>query len=698
MIVRKLFLKNIRSYEEAELVFPEGSILLAGDVGSGKTTLLLAIEYALFGLQPGQRGSALLRNGADEGEVALTCTIGEQTVLIERSLKRDTKGVSNEYAAVTINGSKEECSITELKTKILALLGYPEEFIKKNNVLYKYTIYTPQEHMKQIILEDPETRLSILRHIFGINKYKRMRENLALYLTFSKDELKIVQAEIRLFERYTEERKQNLLEQASLEQKILSEQRKLEEKKREHQRIEKELLELESKEEEKAIFDKEREKAQIVLGTKKETLMVLTRERARLQALLKEAIPFDIHKYASLISTLIESKTQEEVLVTKVGACKAEQASLELQKKQQSERKEKVFKLNHCPTCLQDVPSAHKHNILNEAETTLVSVGRKLQECVQIRKEAEEALVRQRAHTRRLEEEKAKADALRTKEALYIESKSKCTEIEKTLELLAKDIAFLTEHVLHLKESAASFAKFALLYTKKEQELRQALAEERTIDVLLAGYLKERALRAAALEKIEQALRTQKKLEEKAQQLSVKIDWLTGPFTAIIETIERQVLLNIRREFSKLLQQWFYSIAGEGFTVELDENFTPLIVHKGIEMEYGFLSGGERTALALAYRLALTTIINSLISTINTREIVILDEPTDGFSEYQIDKMREVLKEVACKQLILVSHEQKMEGFVDHVIRVTKAQGLSTIHETSSDLPQVLNTVQTQLF
>ncbi|MSS75286.1 hypothetical protein EXS73_03705 [Candidatus Pacearchaeota archaeon] len=111
-------------------------------------------------------------------------------------------------------------------------------------------------------------------------------------------------------------------------------------------------------------------------------------------------------------------------------------------------------------------------------------------------------------------------------------------------------------------------------------------------------------------------------------------------------------------------------------------------------MEYAFLSGGERTALALAYRLALTTVINSLISTINTREIVILDEPTDGFSDYQIDKMREVLKEVACKQLIIVSHEPKMEGFVDHVVRVTKVHGASSIVNEERDPPQVLNTVQ----
>ena len=65
MKFKKLYLKNIRSYEEQEIDFSDGSLLLSGDVGSGKTSILLAIEYALFGLQPGQKGSALLRNNSN---------------------------------------------------------------------------------------------------------------------------------------------------------------------------------------------------------------------------------------------------------------------------------------------------------------------------------------------------------------------------------------------------------------------------------------------------------------------------------------------------------------------------------------------------------------------------------------------------------------------------------------------------------
>ena len=67
------------------------------------------------------------------------------------------------------------------------------------------------------------------------------------------------------------------------------------------------------------------------------------------------------------------------------------------------------------------------------------------------------------------------------------------------------------------------------------------------------------------------------------------------------------------------------------------------------------------------------------MSRIKTRNLVILDEPTDGFSDQQLDKMRDVLNELDVKQLIIVSHEQKIEGFVENVIRFKKEHGISRI-------------------
>lgn len=220
MRFKKIRMKNIRSYTDQELTFPEGSLLLSGDVGSGKTSILLALEYALFGLQPGQKGSSLLKINENLGEVSLELEILGESILIERKLKRTNKGVSNEYAAITIGGKKTESSVTEIKSKIIDLLGYPPEFVKRNNVLYRYTVYSPQEQMKQIILEDSETRLNILRQVFGIDKYKLIKENLAILLYDLKGEVKVLQGEISTLEKDKENIKLRKIDIRELEDKI----------------------------------------------------------------------------------------------------------------------------------------------------------------------------------------------------------------------------------------------------------------------------------------------------------------------------------------------------------------------------------------------------------------------------------------------------------------------------------------------
>ena len=101
MKIKKIILDNIRSYEHQEIDLPDGSTLLSGDIGSGKTTVLLAIEFALFGLQPGQKGSGLLRNGKKEGSIKMTFEIEGKEVTIERTLKKG-KTISQDYCSITI--------------------------------------------------------------------------------------------------------------------------------------------------------------------------------------------------------------------------------------------------------------------------------------------------------------------------------------------------------------------------------------------------------------------------------------------------------------------------------------------------------------------------------------------------------------------------------------------------------------------
>ena len=115
-----------------------------------------------------------------------------------------------------------------------------------------------------------------------------------------------------------------------------------------------------------------------------------------------------------------------------------------------------------------------------------------------------------------------------------------------------------------------------------------------------------------------------------------------------------------------------------GKQAKVDEEFTPVIQQDGIDQDVSYLSGGEKTSIALAYRLALNSIVQK-VSTGMKSNLLILDEPTDGFSKEQLSKVREILDELQSPQIILVSHERELESFADQVIRVAKSNGVSAI-------------------
>ncbi|MCM2326154.1 MAG: AAA family ATPase, partial [Candidatus Woesearchaeota archaeon] len=184
MILVSLRLENIRSYINETISFPQGSVLLSGDIGSGKSTILLAIEFALFGIMRAElSGSSLLRHGCSKGNVELKFKIDDQEYIIKRTLKKTKDSVGQESGFLISNEKKFEGTPIELKAKILQILGYPEDMITSGkSLIYRFTVYTAQEQMKQILFEDKETRLNTLRKAFGIDKYKTIRENSVLLI------------------------------------------------------------------------------------------------------------------------------------------------------------------------------------------------------------------------------------------------------------------------------------------------------------------------------------------------------------------------------------------------------------------------------------------------------------------------------------------------------------------------------------
>ena len=99
MIIKKVALKNIKSYSEDVVEFEEGITSIHGLNGAGKSTVLESIGYALFDSLPYNQAE-FVRKGEKTGEVAITI-IGTDD--IEYTITRKC-GSSQSYSIRDQNG------------------------------------------------------------------------------------------------------------------------------------------------------------------------------------------------------------------------------------------------------------------------------------------------------------------------------------------------------------------------------------------------------------------------------------------------------------------------------------------------------------------------------------------------------------------------------------------------------------------
>ena len=192
MILESIQIENIRSIKSLDLTLPPSSMLFYGDVGSGKSSILKAIEFALFGTltHADLSGESILRRGEIKAKVKLTFTIDSKRYTIIRGLSKNRGGKISQITGTFIDhGASTEIKYapTDLRRIILKLLSYSITRYEKAQKLplFRYTVYTPQEQVKEIILADPEDRFEILKEVFGIEKYESALKN----IEFIKDNL-----------------------------------------------------------------------------------------------------------------------------------------------------------------------------------------------------------------------------------------------------------------------------------------------------------------------------------------------------------------------------------------------------------------------------------------------------------------------------------------------------------------------------
>ena len=672
MILKSLRLENIRSYTEQTVDFPMGITLFEGDIGSGKSTILMAIEFALFGLGS-EKGGALLKAGAKKGLVTLCFEVDGKEYEVCRSLQRKAKGVQQADCSLKTEGTVLHLSASELKEKVLDILAFNEPpDPKAGSVIFRYAIFTPQEEMKAIIWMRADQRLQTLRKAFRIEDYRIALDNSsALAKSIREKSIRLASYASDL-DSYREKHKtlENEIEKCGKELVRLDEKKTYFDKKTTELRKTVEtlqktkdsigkavgevpLLKKEVKDKSGEIVSLENDIQEIALETVK-----LHSEVEKLGSMQQPTTKTDYELKDEL--RLLRAKQQD--IISAQGAIDAKIVDYE------SVEQNKV-----CPTC--DRPADPK-----EFEE---KIKLKKEEKSRATDEASvcETRIGETENLREsLREYQRAQDNLQNLSKQIERNNDRTRQNREKVQKLTEQVKDAQEKLERAEKGVEEFNRISVEAEALSNELNTAERELKNTEINIFGTQKGREAHTNQAKELEIEIQRKERDRKATDRMKEYQMWLEEYLMPTLEVIETQVMMNINQEFNQHFQKWWGMLVEDpSKESRIDEEFTPLVEQDGYEQDYNYLSGGEKTSLALAYRLSLNTIVQKVSAGIKSN-LLILDEPTDGFSKEQLFKIREILDELKCPQVIMVSHEKELESFAHQVMRIEKKNGISQIN------------------
>lgn len=240
------------------------------------------------------------------------------------------------------------------------------------------------------------------------------------------------------------------------------------------------------------------------------------------------------------------------------------------------------------------------------------------------------------------------------------------------------------EEVERIKEEISKFID----ESKIDSELAKAEDEIRRITNELISYEKLRSRNEAIIREKEKNMKAYMKriedLKEKKKErekLARFIDFLRK----IREIFDRD---NLQRELRARAMPVIEMHAKEIFEsfefpftdLRIDDDFNIFVYSNRGEERAEMLSGGQKIALAIAIRIALSKALLSDESSLAMLETFLLDEPTVHLDEVRKRELVEVIKKLNyIPQSIIVTHDREFESSADRIIVVEKKNGVSVL-------------------
>ncbi len=643
MIIKELTLNNIRSHKNTKIEFNKGITVISGRTGCGKSSLFMSIAYALFGSTISLGNNSLLRRRAKEGWVKLKFTNGNDEYEIMRGMKRTGNKILVNADKLWIKKNNNLLPIIsrtkEVNEKILEILNYPTDIKPKE--LFEITCYAKQDEIRKLIELTSGEREKYIDRVLQLSKYELTYENMKQLINKLNNELSLKKGQAENIEFINNQLINKKQEEESIIKSI------------------KEVNELLKNNEEKLIIikkdyeiiNKKRKELELIkekYDSKKGLLNGFQNELIKIKNELKNTEKPTECKLDQLIKEQSKAIGEERNTNIKINDLRKELINFE------------KLKSGKCPLCKQEVSNEHINSVKELIKKQLNELIKKEKELKKIIEELSERIRKERVI-------KELINNLKNKEERLKELETKISEIKK-------EIIILEPSINELKNIKEEFNQKNNLFIEKEKE---------------HSTLKEK----------------KNNLETRSKQLITEINNLTTELNELNKSKEELIIIERKTKFIKRLREDIRSIRGavrtrfledfrhefqkkyeelrpDGYSVDINNDYAPIAYAENEETSINALSGGEKTSVALSYRLALSEIA-ARVSSIKHNELLMLDEPTTGFDRIDINSLPETLRNIKqIPQIIIVSHEDELKEAADIKYELIKKNNETIINQT----------------
>jgi len=329
-----------------------------------------------------------------------------------------------------------------------------------------------------------------------------------------------------------------------------------------------------------------------------------------------------------------------------------------------------------CPVCGQRIPHEHGRKLLEEIERNIESINNEIEEMEKQIREIQSTLLIVKEEARKLLGERDQVVRERQnimREISRIDEEARILTSKQTrIDLLLKQRNRLLEELLkiNIKQVEEEIHSLEEQIKKYEEErvdlesiIKQLYSKLRDIDREIGSVeqaIKNIEKEINEIERINREIQELEREKKKYEELKGKLEAIQS----IVDDVEKTVMKILVDEFRTYFYNFLSKLVGDQpveVVVTDDFGVQPKIRIGGTTYSVSSLSGGQSIAVSLAYRLALNMIVRTYSQSLR-RAVLILDEPTTGFSREIVNRLRSVLKEASGRngQVLVVTHDREL--------------------------------------